>query len=169
VLFEIFGIGELAHHDGLLLVLVGVDGRDAAQRGAVFLVLEPGLLQTVLRAVVGEDDRGAVGDSEVFRRDGHACLAQIGDLAPEALEIDDDAVAEHVHHVRQEDAGGDEMQGKFAVFVHDSVASVVAALITADNVIFLGDQVDHAALALVTPVDSHNCTVAHIQNSLSSI
>jgi hypothetical protein len=58
------------------------------------------------------------------------------------------------------------MQGKFAVFVHHGVARVVAALIAADDVVFLGDQVDHAALALVAPVDAHDCTVAHIQNSL---
>ena len=156
-LFEVLRVQELTHHDGLLLILVGIDRRDAAQRGAVFLVLQTGLFQTVQRAVIGEDDGRAVGDLEVFRRDADAGLLQGLDLAAQALEVDDDAVAEDVHDARQADAGGDEMQGKFAVFVDDGVARVVAALIPADDVIFLCDP----ALALVAPVDAYDRTVAH--------
>ena len=50
------------------------------------------------------------------------------------------------------------MQGKLAVFVHNGVTGVVAALIAADDVVFSGDQIDHTALALVAPVDTGNCS-----------
>ena len=50
-----------------------------------------------------------------------------------------------------------------AIFVHNGVTGVVAALIAADDVVFSGDQVDHTTLALVAPVDTHNCAVAHVR------
>lgn len=53
------------------------------------------------------------------------------------------------------------MQGKFAVFVDDGVARVVAALIPADDIIVACDEVDHPALALVAPVDAYDCTICH--------
>ena len=111
--------------------------------------------------MVREDDGRAFGDLEVFRRDADAGLLQGLDLAPEALQIDHNAVAEDVHDARQADAGGDEMQGKFAVFVDDGVARVVAALIPADDIIVACDEVDHPALALVAPVDAYDRAVAH--------
>ena len=111
--------------------------------------------------MVREDDGRAFGDLEVFRRDAAAGLLQGLDLAAQTLEVDDDAVAEDVHDARQADAGGDEMQGKFAVFVDDGVARVVAALIPADDIIVACDEVDHPALALVAPVDAYDRTVAH--------
>ena len=160
-LLEVFRIQQLAHHDGLLLILVGVDRRDAAQRGAVFLVLQTGLFQTVQRAVIGEDDGRALGNLEVLRRDLNTGIHQALHFAPQMLEVDDNAVAQHVNDALQEDTGRNQMQRKLAIFVDDGVARVVAALIPADDVIFLCDQVDHAALALVAPVDAYNCTVAH--------
>ena len=103
----------------------------------------------------------ALGDLEVLRRDRHAGLLQGLDLAPKALEVNDDTVAEDVHDARQADAGGDEVQGKFAVFIDDGMTGVVAALIPADDIIISRDEVDHAALAFVAPVDAYDCTVAH--------
>ena len=59
------------------------------------------------------------------------------------------------------------MQGKLAVFVHNGVTGIVAALIAADDIIFLGDQIDHAAFSFVAPVDANDCTIAHRPDSLS--
>ena len=72
MLLKILGVEKFAHHDGLFLVFVGIDRRDAAQGGAVLFVLQPCFFQTVERAVIGEYDGGAVGNLEVFRRDGDA-------------------------------------------------------------------------------------------------
>ena len=58
------------------------------------------------------------------------------------------------------------MEGEFAKFVDDGVARVAAALIADNNIKVLGEQIDHSALALVTPVDAYNCCVCHIFISL---
>ena len=113
--------------------------------------------------MIGEDDGCAVRNLEVLRRDGHARVLERGHFLPEVLNVDDDAVAQHVHDAGQADAGRNQMQGKLAVFVHNGVTGVVAALIAADDVVFSGDQVDHTTLALVAPVDTHNCAVAHVR------
>ena len=160
-LFKIRRVQKLPHHDGLLLIFVGIDRRDAAQSGTVLLVLQPGLLQPVEGAVVREDDGGALGNFEILRRNGHARVLQRLNFTAQALQIDHDAVAQHVYNARQADAGGDEMKGEFAVLIHDGVARVVAALIPADDVIISCNEVDHPALALVAPVDAYDCAIAH--------
>ena len=48
------------------------------------------------------------------------------------------------------------MQGELAQIIDDSVAGVAAALITNDYVVIAGEQVHHAALALVAPVNSYD-------------
>ena len=53
------------------------------------------------------------------------------------------------------------MQGEFAIFVDDGVSSVAAALLSDNDVKILGEQIDHPALALVSPVDAYDCCVSH--------
>ena len=48
---------------------------------------------------------------------------------------------------------------ELAELVYDGVAGVAAALKSHDDIIVFREQVDHAALALVAPVDAYNCTV----------
>ena len=48
------------------------------------------------------------------------------------------------------------MQGELAQLVDHGVAGVAAALIADDHVIIAGEQVHHAALALVAPVDTYD-------------
>ena len=57
------------------------------------------------------------------------------------------------------------MQGKFSVFVDNSMPSVAAALVPHYYIVVLGKQVDHTALALITPVDSHDHTIFHTRTS----
>ena len=113
------------------------------------------------RAVEGEDDGGTLRDLQILRRDADAVRTEIVDLAAQVFQIDDDAVAEHIHNALGENAGRDEMQGKLAVLIDDGMAGVVAALIANDNIIILCDEVDHAALAFIAPVDADDCTIAH--------
>ena len=163
---EILGIEQLAGLDGLFLVFVAVNRRDAPLGGAVSPVLEAGLLQRVQIPVEGEDQRGAVGDAEVIRGDVDTGGAEIGDLLPKMLAVDDDAVAQHIDDTLAEDARGDQMKGELAVFVDDGVAGVVAALVADDHVVLLGDKVDHAAFALVAPVDAYDSAIGHVGSLL---
>ena len=160
-LFKIRRIQQFSHHDGLLLIFVGIDRRDAAQGRAVFLILQTGFLQTVERTMVREDDGGALGNFEVLRRDRDARVLQCFNFAAQTLQIDHDAVAQHIHNTWQADTRGNEMEGKFTVFVHDGMSCVIAALIPADDVIISCNEVNHTALAFVAPVDAYDRAVAH--------
>ena len=64
--------------------------------------------------------------------------------------------AEHVHGFVAQDAGRHEIEHELALVVDDGVAGVVAALIAHDDVVLLAEQVDHAALALIAPVDTYD-------------
>ena len=103
--------------------------------------------------------RCQVADFQVLRRDGHALVHDVGHLSPQALAIQSHAVAQDVHHTLAEDAGGQQVQGKLAELVHHGMAGVAAALIADHHVVVRGHQVYHAALALVSPVDSHDGTI----------
>ena len=48
------------------------------------------------------------------------------------------------------------MQCELALLVDDGVAGVAAALITDHHVIVLSQQVHHAALSLIAPVDTYD-------------
>ena len=162
MLAQVLRVQELAGHDGLLLVLVAVERSDALLRRAVLLVLQALLLERIQLPVPRQQERGAVADLQVLRRDGDARGADGVHLALEVLQIDGDAVAEDVHNTAAEDAGRQQMEGELAQLVYDRVARVAAALIAHDHVKALRQIVDHAALALVAPVDTYNCTICHI-------
>ena len=72
--------------------------------------------------------------------------------------INDHAVAHDADNVRTQDTGGQQIQHELAALVLDGVAGVVAALITCHDVVFLTDQIDHAALAFIAPVDTCDCS-----------
>ena len=83
---------------------------------------------------------------------------QAFDLMGEVGEVDDHAVSHDAGDFRTQDTGREQVQDEFPPFVDNGVARVVAALVTADNIIFPGDQVDHAAFAFVSPVDAGDCS-----------
>ena len=53
------------------------------------------------------------------------------------------------------------MQSELAILIDDGVTGVAAALIADDNIIVLGQQVNHAALAFIAPVNTNDCTISH--------
>src|SRR5699024_1202173 len=72
--------------------------------------------------------------------------------------INDHAVAHDADDVGPQDAGGQQVQNELAPLVLDGVAGVVAALVADHDIVILAEQVDHAALALVAPVDPSDCS-----------
>ena len=85
-----------------------------------------------------------------------ALLTQGLNLVDEVLKVDDHAVAHDVHCALAGYAGGEQVQDNFTVVVYNGVSRVVAALIAADYIIIGAEQIDHAALALIAPVDTYN-------------
>ena len=149
---------QVAHAEGLLHVLVTVSVGDAALGGAELCagLGQACFLQTILLHMIGHGDGCAVGDLQVLRGDLNALLAQLIDLAVQMMRVDDHTVAHDADDIRAQDAGGQQVQHELAALVLDRVTGVVAALITCNDVILLADQVDHAALALIAPVNSSN-------------
>ena len=85
-----------------------------------------------------------------------AFIAQGLYLVNEVLKVDDHAVAHNVHCAFAGNAGGEQIQDDLTVVVYNGVSRVVAALVAADYIIIGAEQIDHAALALIAPVDTYN-------------
>ena len=77
-----------------------------------------------------------------------------GALGQQHAGLDDDAVADHGHHVVVEDPARDELQGEGLASYDDGVTGVVAALVAHDHLDVLGEQVGQLALPLVAPLGS---------------
>ena len=90
-------------------------------------------------------------------RDFDALVREALHFAHEMLKVNDHTVAHHIDGVRAQNAGRQQVQNELALVVDDGVPRVVAALIADDDVIVLGKQVNHSALAFVTPVDAYDC------------
>ena len=112
-----------------------------------------------------QHQRGPVADLQVLRRHAHALCGDVFHLAAEALHIQRNAVSQNIDHIGPEDTGGEQVQGKFPVFVDDGVPRVSAALITHHNIIVLREQIDHTAFPLIAPVNAYNGTSFHKMTS----
>ena len=165
MLLERLGVLEIAHLQRLLHIFVAIDRRNAALGGAVAVAAKALLLQRVLHRMEGQHHDGAVGDLEVVGRDLHAGGTHAIHLAADVLQVDHGARAQQIDLFRTEDAGGQQVQLELAVFVDDGMAGVVAALIADDHVVALGEVIDHAALALVSPVNADNGAMCHVLHS----
>ena len=90
--------------------------------------------------------------------DRDAGVTELFYLVEKMLDINDHAGAHHVHRAVAEDSGGQQVKDELSLLVHNGVTRVVSALIAGNYVVLLRKQVDHASLALVTPVDSDDCS-----------
>ena len=147
-------VQKFAHAERLFHVLIGVHEGDAALGGAEFFIGEALLFEAVLLHVVRHGDDGAVRNFEVFGRDRYARLAQARHFAREVLDIDDHAGAHDAHDALAQNARREQVEDKLSPLVDDGVPRVVAALVSADDIVIFGQKVDHSALSLVSPVDA---------------
>ena len=166
---QLLRVVQLPGEDSLFLVLVRIERGDALPGGAVLFVGQASFLQRVQLPVPGQKQRGPVTDFQVFRADRHAFFPQGFDLDPEVFGVQRDTVAQNIHNAGVKNAGGQQMQRKLPIVVDDGVARVAASLIADDHVKVLRQQIDHAALALVAPVDAHDRTGFHVKSSLIRI
>ena len=149
---------KVAQTQGLfaVLVAVGVGNAPAGRTECTALLGKTIFFQPVLHLVPRHRDGGFIGKLQVFRVDLHAALLDGIDLSGQVIQINDHACAQHTGHFRVQDAGGQQIQDKFALIRHHSVSGVVAALIARHDIGIFSQQVDDAALALIAPVDSSN-------------
>ena len=161
MLLQMLGVQQFARLHGLFLVLIAVKGRDALLGRAVLLIRKPRFLQCIQLPVPGQQQRGAVADLQVIRRNGDACGTDGVHFAQQVLAVQRYAVAENIDNAVPEDTAGQQVQGELALLVDHGMSCVAAALIANDNVIVVCQVVHHTALALVTPVDAYDRTICH--------
>ncbi len=108
--------------------------------------------------MIGHADRCTVADLKVCGAYRNAALAQTRSLVEQVLKVDDYARSEDVDGIVAQDAGGQQIQDEPALVVDDGVTGIVAALIADDYIVPFRKQIDHAALALIAPVCSYDCS-----------
>src|SRR5207248_6011024 len=139
--------------------LVGVAGADAALRGADREVAEPPLARLVDREVPRHDQVGVAREVDLVG--WMASSFELVELGDQHLGIDDATVADDTRLAADDPA----RQGPDLVRLvtdDDRVAGVRAALIAADDVGVLGEQVDDLALPLVAPLRAHDDSGGHV-------
>ena len=134
--------------------LVGVGRPDTAPRRPDLELAEPPLARTVDRDVPGHDQVRVARDPERLR--GDAPALEVVDLLQQHARVDDAAGAEDAH-LPGEDARGQVPELERLAVDDDGVARVRPALVAADEVRLLREQVDDLAFPLVAPLraDDH--------------
>ena len=155
---QVIEVLKVAHAQGFFHELIGIDRRNAAACRAELLVAEPVLFQAVKELVIGHANGRAVAYLEICRAYCYAAGAQTRGLIKQVLKVDDYAGTEDINGVVAKDAGRQQIQDELTLIIYHGVACVVAALIADNDVVIFREQIDHAALALIAPVCSHDCS-----------
>ena len=157
-------VEEVLDADAHAVHLVRVGGTDPAAGGAQLARAEEALGGAVQDPVVGGNDVGIGADAEA----GGVLAAggDLGDLAEEDLQVDDDAIADDGGHPGGQHAGRQEVEGEFLPVDDHRVAGVVPAVELDDVVDVLTELVSRLALSLVPPLGPdddngwHGCSLA---------
>ena len=139
------------------LVLEG--GADAALRRLRRHAALHALLERVERLVPRHDDVRAVAHAEVLDR--VPALAQAVDLLEELSGVDDDAVPDHVEHVRPDDPAREEAERERVAPDLDRVARVRAAVEADDEVGLRRQDVDDLALPFISKLAANDGGPGH--------
>ena len=160
---RIFGVEDVLHADAEPHRLVGVAGADAPLRRADCELAETPLARLVDREVPRHDQVGVARDADLVGR--ATALREIVELGDQHLRVDDAAVADHAR-LAADDPARECADLVRLVADDDRVAGVRAALVAADDVGVLGEQVDDLALPLVTPLRADDDGRRHGRRSM---
>ena len=150
-------VEQVLHADAQACRLIHVGGADAATGGADrALAQEP--FGDLVQRLVERGDKVGVGRDLKLRRVSTAGFQTV-DFGEERFEVHNDAVADHGHNIRRQNASRQQLE--FVLFTADNhrVPGVVAA-VGLDDIVDLGSQdVCCLALAFVAPLgtDDHDC------------
>ena len=139
--------------------LVGVAGADPALRRADRKLAEPPLARLVDREVPRHDQVGVARYVDLVGR--VAAALELVELGDQHLRVDDAAVADQAR-LAADDPARQRADLVRLVADDDRVAGVRAALVAADDVGVLGEQVDDLALPLVAPLRAHDDGGGHV-------
>ncbi len=148
-------IEKVAHSDSFFHIFVRVNGGYASSRRAEFRVAEPVLLKAVEKLVIGHAYNGLVAYFKIFGSYGNTLVRDCFNFICKVLDVNYHSVAHNVYGSVAENAGGEKIEYKFALVVNNGVTGVISALITGNYVKIGREEVDHASLALVAPIDPY--------------
>jgi len=152
--------GEVDAADAGAVHLVGVGRPDAAPCGADLLRAGSGFAEGVGPLVVLENELGAVRKTDVV--DGKSLFGNRLHLFDQPENVDHEAVADDVDHVRPEDAGGNQVEHIMLAADFDGMARVVAALKADDHIHIARQNVDQLAFSFIAPLGSDQNVNRHI-------
>ena len=142
-------VEEVLHANPEARRLVGVRRADAAPGRADLELAQPALARLVERDVPRHDEVRVAGEADGLG--GDAARLEVVELLDEDPGVDDAARAEHAL-LAPEDPRGHVLELVGLAVGDDRVAGVGAALVAADEVAVLGEQIDDLPLALVAPL-----------------
>ena len=153
-------VAELGGTDAYPRGLVRVGGTDAATRRAYGIPSLRLLGYLVEHDVVRHHEVGALADDQPVP-DADAPRFEAGDLVEEHVRVYDDPVADDVQGMRPDDARREQVELELTLLGDNSMAGVVAAGESGDNVAFSGKNVDELALAFIAPLGAKHCCDRH--------
>ena len=155
-------VEHVLHADPDARRLVGVAGADAAARRADLELAEPPLGRLVDRDVPRHDQVRVAGEHDDRRVD--AARLELVELGDQHLRVDDAAGADHGDLARDH-AARRLPDLERLVADDDRVPGVRPALVAADHIRALREQVDDLALALVAPLRADDDGRRHVLQS----
>ena len=149
---------KVAHSESLFHILIGINGSDTSSRRTELFVFQSVFFESVKKFIVRHAYRRLVAYLKVLGGNLYTCVAQSFDFAVKVFEVDDHTVAHNVDGVVAQNTRRKKVKYEFTLFVYYRVSGVVAALITCDDVVLVGQKVYHSALTFVAPVDTDYCS-----------
>jgi hypothetical protein len=159
LLAEDLRVEEVLHADAEPRRFVAVGRADPAPRRPDLQLAEPPLAGAVERNVPRHDQVGVPGDPDPLGRE--AARLEVVELLDEDLRIDHAARAEHAL-LAPEDPRGHVAELVGLAVGDDRVPRVRPALVAADDIRVLRQQVDDLSLALVSPLSADDYGRWHV-------
>lgn len=114
-----------------------------------------------------KNERGIIGNAQVFRRDLDALNFQTADFGDQRMRIDHDAVTDDGQLAGTHDAGRQKRKLVADTIDDKRMAGIVAALIPHNDICPLGQPVDNLAFAFVAPLRADHHNIRHFLLSCS--
>ncbi len=108
---------------------IRISRTDAASGGADIAFTAGSFKGFIQRLVGGGDEVSGIRDAQALSRGGNSHLVESFHFLKQGARIDDHAVAQDRHHLRVDDARGDEVQFENAFSHRNSVTGIVATII----------------------------------------
>ncbi len=162
-------VGEIHNADSAAANLVFVSRADATACGADLGAAVGGgvFAHAIQFTVQRQNERGIVGDTQVFRGNLDALRFQTADFGDQRMRVNDDTIADDGELAGTHDAGRQKRKLVADTINDKRVAGIVTALVPHDDICPLGQPVNNLAFAFVAPLRADHHNIRHFLLSCS--